>query len=157
MALLAPEELSDVIEWSFKRIFDSYGIGYTAKYTEEMLSGISDLVSFEAAVMNSFIKAIGFAYNYESGENKPAVSHKETAAAINRLRSANTPATSNILHLISRKRDLEVTQTDPSGAVISSFTLSFEEHRRLALDELERRGFPAYNPVNYLKQEKPRY
>ncbi|WNY24419.1 hypothetical protein MmiHf6_17550 [Methanimicrococcus hongohii] len=157
MALLAPEELSDVIEWSFKRIFDTYGIGYTQQYTDEMLAGISELVSFEPAVMNSFIKAIGFAYSYESGENKPIISHKETAAAINRLRSVNTPATSNILHLISRKRDLEITQTDPSGAVISSFTLSFEEHRRLALDELERRGFPAYNPVNYLKQEKPRY
>lgn len=157
MALLAPEELSDVIEWSFKRIFDSYGIGYTTQYTEEMLSGISELVGFEAAVMNSFIKAIGFTYSYESGENNSILSHKETAAAINRLRSVNTPATSNILHLISRKKDLEITQSDPAGNVISSFTLSFEEHRRLALDELERRGFPAYNPANYLKQEKPRY
>ncbi|MDR2943815.1 MAG: hypothetical protein LBU81_01805 [Methanosarcinales archaeon] len=157
MALLAPEELADVIEWSFKRIFDSYGIGFKAKYSENMLLGISELVGFEAPVMNSFIKAIGFTYSYESGENTPILSHKEIAAAINRLRSANTPTTSNLLHLISRKKDLEITQTDPAGNVISSFTLSFEEHRRLALDELERRGFPAYNPVNYLKQEKPRY
>ncbi|MBZ3935443.1 hypothetical protein [Methanimicrococcus blatticola] len=157
MALLAPGELSDVIEWSFKRIFDSYGIGYTPQFTEEMLSGISELVSFEAAVMNSFIKAIGFTYSYESGEDKPILTHKETAAAINRLRSVNTPATCNILHLISRKKDLEITQADPAGNVISSFTLSFEEHRKLALDELERRGFPAYNPINYLKQERPNY
>ncbi|MDV0446062.1 hypothetical protein MmiAt1_16720 [Methanimicrococcus sp. At1] len=157
MALLAPEELADVIEWSFKRIFESYGIGYTPKYTEEMLSGISGLVGFEAAVMNSFIKAIGFTYNYESSEDLPTIAHKDTAAAINRLRSVNTPATSNILHLVSRKKDLTITQSDPTGAEISSFTLSFEDHRRLALDELERRGFPAYSPVNYLKQEKPHY
>ncbi|WNY28850.1 hypothetical protein MmiEs2_10580 [Methanimicrococcus stummii] len=157
MALLAPEELSDVIEWSFKRIFETYGIGYTPQYAEEMLSGISELVAFDIPVLNSFIKAIGFSYTYESGENQPTILHKETAAAINRLRSANTPATSNILHLISRKKDLEILQNDPSGTTISSFTLSFEEHRRLALDELERRGFPAYAPINYLKQERPRY
>lgn len=157
MALLAPEDLADVIEWSFKRIFDSYGIGYTPQYTDEMMKGISDLVSFEVPVMNFFIKAIGFTYNYESGENIPILSHKETAAAINRLRSVNMPATSNILHLISKKRDLTITQTDSTGAVVSSFTLSFEEHRRLALDELERRGFPSYNPLNYLKAHKPAY
>lgn len=157
MALLAPEELSDVIEWSFKRIFDAYGIGYGPEYTEKMLAGISELVGFEAAVMNSFIKAVGFTYSYESGENKPILSHKETAAAINRLRSVNTPATGNILHLVSRKKDLTISQTDPAGAVISSFTLSFEEHRRLALDELERRGFPAYAPMNYLKNQRPHY
>ena len=154
MALLAPEELSDVIEWSFRRIFNAYGIGYTAQYTEKMLLGIKELVSFDAPVMNSYIRAIGFAYSYDSGEDKPNISHKETAAAINRLRSVNTPATSNILHFISRKKDLEITQTDVSGNVISSFMLSFEEHRKLALDELERRGLPAYSPMNYLKQER---
>ena len=153
MALLAPEELGDVIEWSFKRIFDSYGIGYTPKFTEEMLSGISDLIGFEPAIMNFFIKAVGFTYSYESGENKPALSHKETAASINRLRSLNMPATSNMLHLISKKRDLTISQTDSTGVVISSFILSFEEHRKLALDELERRGFPAYSPLNYLKMK----
>lgn len=157
MALLGAEDLSDVIEWAFKRIFDSYGIGYTTQYTDEMLAGIGELVGFEPAVMNSFIKAIGFTYNYESGENKPVISHKDTAAAINRLRSVNTPATSNLLHLVSRKKDLDITQTDTAGIVVSSFTLSFEDHRKLALDELERRGFPSYNPVNYLKQNKPQY
>jgi hypothetical protein len=157
MALLAPEELADVIEWSFKRIFDSYGIGYTPQFTEKMLAGISELVGFEPVVMNFFIKAIGFTYSYESGENKPVLSHKETAAAINRLRSANTPATSNILHLISRKKDLTISQFDPTGEVVSSFNLSFEEHRKLALDELERRGFPAYSPLNYLKMKKSNY
>lgn len=157
MSLLAPDELADVIEWSFKRIFDSYGVGYTAKYADEMLLGIGHLVGFEAHILNSFIKAIGFVYHYDSSENEPILMHKETAASINRLRSQNTPATSNILHLISRKKDLKIDQTDSTGAVISSFALSFEEHRRLALDELERRGFPAYNPINYLKQEKSSY
>lgn len=157
MSLLAPEELADLIEWSFKRIFESYGIGYTPQYADEMLHGIGHLVGFEAPVLNAFIKAIGFVYHFDSSENAPLLTHKETAASINRLRSQNTPATSNILHLISRKRDLKIDQTDSAGTVVSSFTLSFEEHRRLALDELERRGFPAYNPIHYLKQDKSNY
>lgn len=157
MALLGPEDLADVIEWSFKRIFDSYGIGYTAAYADEMMSGISELVGFEKATLISFIRAIGYSFSFDSAENKPAIVHKETAAAINRLRSVNTPATCNLLHLISRKKDIDVSQTDATGAVTASFTLSFEEHRRLALEELERRGFPAYSPVNYLKAQRPQY
>ena len=153
MALLSPEELADVIEWSFKRIFDSYGIGYTPKFANDTLLGISELVGFESVVLEVFIKAAGFAYGYESG-NKPILLHKETAAAINRLRSLNTPATSNMLHLISRKKDISISLTDSSGAVISSSVLSFEEHRKLALDELERRGSPIYRPRNYLKMDK---
>lgn len=157
MALLGPEDLADVIEWSFKRIFDSYGIGYTVGYADEMMAGISELVGFEKATLLSFIKAIGYSYNFDSAENKPVISHKDTAAAINRLRSVNTPATGNLLHLVSRKKDLTVSQKDAAGEEISSFRLSFEEHRRLAIDELERRGFPAYAPVNYLKVQKPHY
>jgi len=151
MSLLGPEDLSEVIEWSFKRIYDVYGIGYSSKYVDEMMAGISNLVNFDNATALSFIKAVGYAYNFDSVENKPTISHKDTASAINRLRSVNTPATSNLLHLISKKRDLAVTHTDASNAEQSHFVLSFEEHRRLALDELERRGFPSYRPTNYLK------
>ncbi|MCL2862663.1 MAG: hypothetical protein FWE54_00990 [Methanimicrococcus sp.] len=155
MALLAPEDLADVIEWSFKRIFDSYGIGYTAEYADEMMAGISDLVGFEKATLLSFIKAIGYSYSFDSAENQPVIAHKDTAAAINRLRSVSTPATGNLLHFVSRKKDISVSHKDASDAEVSSFKLSFEEHRRLAIDELERRGFPTYAPVNYLKVQKP--
>ena len=155
MALLGPEDLADVIEWSFKRIFESYGIGYTLTYVDDMMAGISNLVGFDKAILNSFIKAVGYTYSFDSNENQPTLSHKDTAAAINRLRSVNTPATCNLLHLVSRKRDLDIVQTDSNGTVISSFKLSFEEHRKLALDELERRGFPAYLPTNYLKIQRP--
>ena len=155
MALLGPEDLADVIEWSFKRIFDSYGIGYSSAYVDDMMAGILELVGFDKMIMNSFIKAIGYSYSFDSGENCPVLSHKETAASINRLRSANTPATSNLLHLVSRKKDLDIVQTDSNGTEISSFKLSFEEHRKLASDELERRGFPAYRPTNYLKIRQP--
>ena len=155
MALLGPEDLADVIEWSFKRIFESYGIGYSSAYADDMMSGISELVGFDKVILNSFIKAIGYSYSFDSNENRPIISHKETAAAINRLRSANTPATGNLLHLVSRKRDLDIVQTDSIGSEISSFKLSFEEHRKLASDELERRGFPAYLPTNYLKVKRP--
>ncbi|MCL2549707.1 MAG: hypothetical protein FWE78_02040 [Methanimicrococcus sp.] len=157
MALLGPEDLADVIEWSFKRIFDSYGIGYTAEYANEMMAGISELVGFEKATLVSFIKAIGYSYSFDSAENKPVLAHKDTAAAINRLRAVNTPATCNLLHLVSRKKDITLSQKDATGAEVSSVRLSFEEHRRLAIDELERRGFPSYAPVNYLKVQKPHY
>ena len=151
MALLGPLDLTDVLEWSFSRIFESYGIGYSPEYVDKTMAGISELVNFDKMIFNSFIKAAGYAYNFDSAENKPNLSHKDTAAAINRLRSINTLATSNFLHLVSRKKDIQVIQTDSSGTELASFVISFEEHRKLAMDELERRNFPPYRPINYLK------
>jgi hypothetical protein len=151
MALLGPLDLTDVLEWSFSHIFDAYGVGYSPEYVDKLMTGISELVNFDKMIFNSFIKAVGYVYTFDSFENKPILSHKDTAAAINRLRSVNTLATSNFLHLISRKKDVRVFQTDASGIELSSFVLSFEEHRKLAMDELERRNFPPYRPINYLK------
>ena len=151
MAILGPDDLADILEWSFKKIYESYGIGYTVDYSETMLKGISDLVGFDKAVLNTFIKAIGFVYSFDSAENTPAVAHKEAVSAINRLRSVNTPATNNLLHLISMKKDIGIVQTDISGTVMAKFNLSFAEHRKLALEELNRRGATPYSPANYLK------
>ncbi|WNY25992.1 hypothetical protein [Methanolapillus millepedarum] len=154
MSILGTSDLSDVIEWSVKRIFESYGIGYGTSYADEMLKGISDLVGFDRNVLNAFIRAAGYAYGYDSFENNPIPNNKEVVAAINRLRSVNTPATSNFLHFISKKKDIMVTCSDDEGNRISTVRLSFEDHRKLAQDELLRRDFPGYSPQNYLKQKK---
>ena len=151
MAILGHEDLADIIEWSLKKIYESYGIGYTLDYSETMLKGISDLIGFDKAILNTFIKAVGFVYSFDSAENTPVVAHKEAVSAINRLRSVNTPATTNLLHLISMKKDIGIIQTDVSGAVMAKFNLSFAEHRKLALEELNRRGATSYLPINYLK------
>ncbi|MDV0446424.1 hypothetical protein MsAg5_02570 [Methanosarcinaceae archaeon Ag5] len=154
MSILGTGDLSDVIEWSVKRIFESYGVGYDITYADEMLKGISDLVGFDKNVLNAFIRAVGFAYGYDSFENKPAPNNKEVVASINRLRTVNTPATSNFLHFISKKKDIMATCSDDEGNRISTIRLSFEDHRKLAQDELSRREFPGYSPQNYLKQKK---
>jgi hypothetical protein len=151
MAILGPDDLADIIEWSIKKIYDAYGVGYTLEYSESMVKGISDLIGFDKAVLNTFIKAIGFVYSFDSAENAPVVVHKETVSAINRLRSVNTPATTNLLHLISMKKDIDIVQTNAAGADMATFKLSFAEHRKMALEELNRRGAPLYSSVSYLK------
>ncbi|MCL2141518.1 MAG: hypothetical protein FWH46_01365 [Methanimicrococcus sp.] len=153
MAILGPADLADIVEWSIKKIYDAYGVGYTLDYSETMLKGIADLVGFDKAVLNTFIKAIGFVYSFDSAENAPVIIHKEAVSAINRLRSVNTPATTNMLHLVSMKKDIEIKQTDATGIVMAVFKLSFAEHRRMATEELNRRSYPSYLPVNYLKND----
>ncbi|WNY26607.1 hypothetical protein [Methanolapillus ohkumae] len=154
MSILGNSDLADVIEWSVKRIFESYGIGYTTAYADEMLKGISELVGFDKHILNAFIRASGYAYSYDSFENILLPNNKEVVSAINRLRTINTPATCNFLHFISKKKDITITCSDSEGNRASTLQFSFEEHRKLAQDELLRRDSPSYNPQNYLKPKK---
>jgi len=77
---------------------------------------------------------------------------QEAIAATKRLCDIRTPISSNILLLIAKRRDIEVI-SGYSCAVECKGTLSFESQRKIAKEELERRGNPPYEPSAYLKKE----
>lgn len=78
----------------------------------------------------------------------------ESDKAIRKLCEISTQISTNILHKISQKRDIEVEVSYDSSCSQSSYdTLSFESQRKVAKKELERRGNPPYDPSAYLKKE----
>lgn len=66
----------------------------------------------------------------------------------------NSPITSNLLNLIVKKEDIQVT-ISPLCANEEDYVkkLSFQNQRDLALEELKRRGNPPYDPKFYLKDK----
>jgi HEAT repeat protein len=79
-------------------------------------------------------------YNYELSKSDEAV---------HQLCRTPTPTSSNILHLVAKRTDFEVT-TSWQCLYAYTGTLSFGIQRNDALAELDRRGFPSYNPSVYL-------
>jgi len=77
---------------------------------------------------------------------------QEAITATKRLCDIRTPISSNILLLIAKRRDIEVTTGYSCGGAEKG-TLSFESQRKIAKEELERRGNPPYEPSAYLKKE----
>lgn len=80
------------------------------------------------------------------------VSSKE---AINKLCGIHTQISNNILHIVSKKRNISVhfslSSDGCSGGGYGE--VSFESERKMAEDELKRRGNPPYDPSVYLDKE----
>ncbi len=73
-----------------------------------------------------------------------------TCDSITRLCSMNSPVSSNILHLVAKKRDITIRvcrYCNDWGDEI----WSFKDERNQALNELRRRGNPPYQPEAYYK------
>jgi len=75
----------------------------------------------------------------------------ESDDAVRDLCGTSTRVSSNILHRISQRRDVQV-QTSWSCDFAYYGTLSFARQRKMAGRELERRGSPAYDPSAYLEE-----
>ena len=155
LSSLSDGELADTIEKTLNRIFAVYGRGYDEAFAEKFLEGLDDVLQIDKAMMMLAVKAAGYVFAHDGYTDETRLTNNDANAAVNRLRSISTPASSNILHLISKKKDIQITLCpvgeDPAsaaGAVIK--TLSFEQQRQNANAELERRGFPYYDARNYL-------
>jgi HEAT repeat protein len=77
----------------------------------------------------------------------------EMTDSIHRLTEIRTAISSNILHKVTRIRDIEVHMSSNDCDPISPEyydTLSFASQREMAENELERRGNPPYDPSAYL-------
>lgn len=77
---------------------------------------------------------------------------RESDEAVSELCKVSTQISSNILHKVLQRKDIEV-QVSWSCAFKRYGTLSFEAQREMAKKELKRRGNPPYDPSAYLNEE----
>ena len=79
-------------------------------------------------------------------DRKEILDFEGSNEAFNKLCGIVTPISNNILHIISRKKDI------PRNADERMRSL-FTSQRKKAIEELERRGNPPYDPSIYLSKE----
>lgn len=82
-----------------------------------------------------------------------ASGHYKSFQAVEKLCSIKSPVTSNLLILISKKRNISVTTSDGCG-IHTEEVVDFGKQRQMAIDELTRRGSPSYDPSAFLKSSE---
>ena len=110
-----------------------------------------------------------------SGEVRPDIMesdlYRKSNEAIQKLCAIDTPISSNILHKVTQMKDFDVQVNIRVSEASRNFgnyedrscsghkdwgfylqKISFEDLRRSARDELERRGNPSYDPSAYLEE-----
>jgi HEAT repeat protein len=109
---------------------------------------IIDTALYEIGTYRTHYGASGHTYSLDNTEN-----------ATEKLCKIYTPISNNILHIIAKRKDIEVRieskLSDDGGFNIGWFkdTLSFERLRKMTKKELEKRGKPLYDSSAYLKKE----
>ena len=100
-------------------------------------------------MINWMDKALGYEKKY-SGARYEYGELDITAgtSAIQALCAVNSSATSNLLRIVSNKKDLSVTLDKGCGDPITR-QLDFSSQRQLALTELEKRGNPTFDIYNF--------
>lgn len=100
-------------------------------------------------IMRDALVAAGYDYIYWAED----ISLKRSDAAVRRLCEIESPVTSNLLWLISKKRNIRVTLA--TGCEDSwEKVVDFSRQRQMATDELVRRGSPPYDPSAFLKSSE---
>lgn len=84
-------------------------------------------------------------YKYEKGQLDKAAG----TVAIRAISTLQNPAASNLLQIISRKKNLEV-KLDDGCTPPQTVLLDFSDQKQLALEELGRRGNPIYDVANFI-------
>jgi hypothetical protein len=74
--------------------------------------------------------------------------------ALKQICTIKTKTSNNILQLISKRRDVNVVMEISCWRNFCYGDLSFDEQRKIAKDELEKRGNPPYDPSIYLRDEE---
>lgn len=157
-----PEIIPDIISWLFANPRESdyrkgqYSDLYRARNALKTLSARSSL---DKELINLLIEASSFSihqtaqYYYDVNHEKKIEVGEEPGYAIHAIEELckiNNPVTSNILYMISQKKDIQIKLRR------KSHLLSFEEQRSIASLELRRRGFTKYDPNAYLKKQNER-
>lgn len=143
-----------IIDWLFEseRAYTVYSSKLLGDYTDYILMASSAYISKET--VRSFQdspkaeeEAVIWEFRYGlQGCND----------AIYKLCNIQTQISSNILHKVAQKKDVQVEKLRVEtmlGTSVQYATLSFESQREMAKKELERRGNPPYEPSVYLRKE----
>lgn len=139
----------EAIDPALKGIFESPG---------EFHSGPRRLTSLLCAIPNTLLTAditdlIVIASSYESHQKDFRFwdcyySVEQSDAALRELCDLVTPITSNVLHLAKGKKRITIPMSDDDGRSWED-CVDFDLQRKLAAQELERRGNPPYQPLAY--------
>lgn len=112
---------------------------------------------YYSALFGDYTDAIFAIRGYESSRSDRdyittiwEYSLSEGDKALNMLCSIESPVSSNILHLVTRKKDLTVPVSTANGEVMGTAELSFRSQRERAEAELRRRGSPSYDTQVFL-------
>ena len=129
----------------------------TAFYSE-LFGGYTALIMDLATFQSRITRARGRFFNTTVRQYSLAKSRK----ALTKLCQTRTPIANNLLHLVAKMNDgqLSPSPTPRTCFCCEEFTerngatfLSYERHRRIALDELRKRGNPIYDESAYLDRK----
>jgi len=119
--------------------------GFLGDYTSNILDLVClDLVERETSCkITNELSRVDYEYSFAKSD-----------AALDRLRDLKTAISNNLLHLVARRKDVEKRVEEiPSWDIWRNKILSFEDQRRRAVEELEKRGNPTYDMLTYLNRE----
>ncbi len=151
--LRAAEPLTREIDVEIKNLFSSPALD--TRKTREALLLFAPVSALSADIVEWAVKAAGFGTEWGGGfdHNKQYLDLRDSDVAIGHLCDLDSPVTSNLLHLIARKKDITVSLA--LCAYSRDEKASFQAQGDRAAAELERRGTPPYLPEAYvtLRQE----
>jgi len=148
-----------IINWLFMKPVEMSRYG-TGEYKSSKFD--IDVASLEAALINLFFSYCNLIINaltYKKLETSTSYGHHrrwqydENNWAVNKLCKIQTPIATNILHKVLLQKDIKMQVSYDSSEVgehVNRKTLSFENQRQIAKEEIERRGNPPYDPSVYL-------
>jgi HEAT repeat protein len=127
----------------------------TFRHVEDVLLSSTGFSRINERWIKTIIYASGFERRSNQSGEHSWVSIKMSDDAVLRLCRINSPVTSNVLHLISKKEDVTVYTTHEQGFTQAQ-TLVFQQQRDWALRALQKRGSPPYDPLAYLNPSEAR-
>jgi HEAT repeat protein len=117
----------------------------------ETLIALAPISTLNEQLIDWVLRASGYEHNYRGYKYDAGFITLEVSdEALKCLCAVKSTVTSNILHLISRKKDVSVTMSTGCSNPWTE-TVSFQSQRDAALKELAARGTPSYDPEAYLK------
>jgi HEAT repeat protein len=142
-----PGLIPDIVNWLFA----------TPKYHSRDLRKAEDALETLSPYSNLNEEIIGLLIRASSRiveGGKFEGSYDAAIEATKQLCVLNNPVTTNLLHIISQKKDIRVDLKWVACEIYDydPWELSFDEQRRIATEELKRRGFTGYDPSVYFKK-----
>ncbi|MCW4000392.1 MAG: HEAT repeat domain-containing protein [Candidatus Bathyarchaeota archaeon] len=166
---ISPEE----VDQKLKSIFDPANFNYTHKlnlnkFEESKLSSELEALKKEldllvplSSLTDTVVYWTIYASTFEAEEvtniggwETTNLTLMQSNEAISNLCNYVSPVTSNILHLISQKKDISIYYSEGCPEIETNYVtkeLSFQNQREQALNELKKRSNPPYDIQNYKK------
>jgi len=144
-----------LIEFLFETPIEIQSLTEADRLRSKVLEALKGLIP-KSNLTEELIILANEAASYRTRDSDPvhinlSPSLEEGASAIRTLCSINNPVSSNILYLVTEKKDIRITL--PTCAYTTDFSLYFGVQREIASEELRRRGFKGYDPAAYYRKE----